>query len=382
MKIGTYYATQVVSVVLLTVLIGPCVFATDQKSASAKNIERVDDLIELLLHKPEENRSALSYQLARLIQSKPDEVTETHIDGLISILDSPESSVSFWIAKALGSIGGRAVRATGPLIELYKKMECNDGDLTSSDAYITRQTYREALENIGSAQTTPDCISEIKTLLSKAKTESSNSIKAGFLERAKQLIRHEPSGHIDNELIRNLIAFLDNSSDGVRYEAAASLGYIGPIAKDAIPALEKIFREGECGADIWTAADVSLAALGKMGVKPEIIKNCSRYKIKLPSCDISFRLNWSNVTGNREEIITSLFNSLPRDQDHQWPQISITQDTNGSRLDLEFGRNCNTKEETAEAIISHWRSIGLELPKFEKIANTTKSNNILEPFPK
>ncbi|MGH9559932.1 MAG: hypothetical protein ACRD3S_00635, partial [Terracidiphilus sp.] len=54
----------------------------------------------------------------------------------------------------------------------------------------------------------------------------------------------------------------------VRYWVAWSLGDIGPVAKAAIPKLEKMLPEAECMDGVITSASGIRHALFKMGVKP------------------------------------------------------------------------------------------------------------------
>jgi HEAT repeat protein len=70
--------------------------------------------------------------LTRKISNK--EVTETLVADLVSLLDSPDDSVRFWVATALGNLGPVAKTAVPKLEELLPKAECLNGALTSAGA--------------------------------------------------------------------------------------------------------------------------------------------------------------------------------------------------------------------------------------------------------
>src|SRR6185437_9552946 len=56
-----------------------------------------------------------------------------------------------------------------------------------------------------------------------------------------ELVRRHASAASDPEIVRRLTSLLAVPSDGTRGWAAASLGFIGPKAAAAIPALEKAY---------------------------------------------------------------------------------------------------------------------------------------------
>jgi HEAT repeat protein len=78
-------------------------------------------------------RTAAAEHLASLtkkISSK--EVTETLVTDLTSLLDSPNDSVRYWVAIALGNLGPAAKAAVPKLEEMLPKADCLDGALTSA----------------------------------------------------------------------------------------------------------------------------------------------------------------------------------------------------------------------------------------------------------
>jgi len=66
------------------------------------------------------------------------------------------------------------------------------------------------------------------------------------IDRGKEmteLVRSHAFAASDPDIVRRLTTLLAVPSDGTRGWAAASLGFIGPKAAAAIPALEKAYRE-------------------------------------------------------------------------------------------------------------------------------------------
>jgi HEAT repeat protein len=65
--------------------------------------------------------------------------------------------------------------------------------------------------------------------------------------------------------IKLLADMLSDRDDSVRYWIAMALGYIGPRAQQAVPALEKALREIQCVHASKTSADAIRLALTKIG---------------------------------------------------------------------------------------------------------------------
>jgi HEAT repeat protein len=78
-------------------------------------------------------RTEAAEHLARLtkkISSK--EVTEALVTDLTSLLDSPDDSVRYWVAMALGNLGPTAKAAVPKLEEILPKADCLNGAITSA----------------------------------------------------------------------------------------------------------------------------------------------------------------------------------------------------------------------------------------------------------
>ena len=68
--------------------------------------------------------------LTRKISSR--EVTEKLVTDLTSLLDSPDDSVQYWVATALGNLGPAAKGAAPKLEEMLPKADCINGAITSA----------------------------------------------------------------------------------------------------------------------------------------------------------------------------------------------------------------------------------------------------------
>jgi hypothetical protein len=89
-------------------------------------------------------RTDAAERLARLTEKiDRKEITEQIVADLTSLLDSPDDSVRFWVAAALGNLGPYATAAIPKLQELLPRADCLNGSLTSASA------IRHALKEMG-----------------------------------------------------------------------------------------------------------------------------------------------------------------------------------------------------------------------------------------
>jgi hypothetical protein len=73
----------------------------------------------------------------------PHKVDETTLTEMVSLLDTQEDSVRFWVAASLGNLGPRAKVAVPRLLKLLPEVDCLRGSVTSAGA------IRVALERMG-----------------------------------------------------------------------------------------------------------------------------------------------------------------------------------------------------------------------------------------
>jgi hypothetical protein len=94
---------------------------------------------------------------------------------------------------------------------------------------------------------------------------------------------------------------------------------------------------------------------------------CSDSRPTRSECIIGFRLDWSKVAADQHAIRNSL--GLRPIGDQRIVALSgmaITPD--GKELYLQFNRDCDEKAGMAAALIAFWRSEGLDLPVFNRLA--------------
>jgi hypothetical protein len=98
-------------------------------------------------------RMEAAAHLASLTKNIPGkEITKVLVADIASLLDSPDDSVRFWVAKDLGNLGPAAKPAAPKMEKMLSKADCINGSLTSADA------IRYALTQMGIKPPPPlDC---------------------------------------------------------------------------------------------------------------------------------------------------------------------------------------------------------------------------------
>lgn len=97
-----------------------------------------------------DSRTHAAEHLASLTQKLDrEDVREQTIQDLISLLDSPDDSVRFWVAGALGNLGPSAKAAIPKLEKLLPEADCINGVITSAGA------IRHALTQLGATPPPP-----------------------------------------------------------------------------------------------------------------------------------------------------------------------------------------------------------------------------------
>lgn len=99
--------------------------------ASIKQIE--DTLAKVRSYKTVDARTEAAEHLASLThQISGKEVTDALVADIISLLDSPDDSVRYWVAIALGNLGPVAKAAIPKLEQMLPKADCINGTVTSA----------------------------------------------------------------------------------------------------------------------------------------------------------------------------------------------------------------------------------------------------------
>ena len=92
-----------------------------------------ETMVKVRSDKTVDARTQAAERLAGLTQKiSGKEVTEVLVPDITSLLDSPDDSVRYWVATALGNLGPAAKSAIPKLEEILPKADCIDGTITSA----------------------------------------------------------------------------------------------------------------------------------------------------------------------------------------------------------------------------------------------------------
>ena len=117
--------------------------------------------------------------------------------------------------------------------------------------------------NAATSQTTIDA--EIASRLAKIENAPSADARIEWAAHlAEYLASRGPVelNNVDPPIVDDMAQLLSDSEDWVRFYIAASLGFLGPSARRAIPALERALEQGQSPADFSTGGGTILRALG------------------------------------------------------------------------------------------------------------------------
>lgn len=210
-------------------------------------------------------------------------VNDKAFADLVSLLDTPEDPVRFWVAVTLGNLGYRSTTAMPKLQGLLPDADCLQGDLTVADA------VRYALARMGAALPPPTCgRAEAKGVLFKKLLTNTIAIarngeiinsRRDAAEHLAELARWIDPDKVDDQSVAELISLLNTSTDmAVRQWVVIALRDLGSSAKSAIPDLLKILATEDCAKEPSMALsleDDARAALRRMGV-PQPPSPCGR----------------------------------------------------------------------------------------------------------
>ena len=105
-----------------------------QTSGGPARMKQIKETIaEVRSDKTVDARTETAEHLASLTQKiSSKEVTEALVTDMTSLLDSPDDSVRYWVATALGNLGPAAKAAVPKLEEMLPKADCINGAITSA----------------------------------------------------------------------------------------------------------------------------------------------------------------------------------------------------------------------------------------------------------
>lgn len=108
-----------------------------------------------------------------------------------------------------------------------------------------------------------------------AKVRSMSGPSMGRTDEAEHLVeltkKVDPK-QVDDKTLTGLVCLLATPDDSVQGWVAGALGYLGPRARVAVPALLKVIRDTDCKSTELTPASAARVALERMGVKPPLRK--------------------------------------------------------------------------------------------------------------
>jgi HEAT repeat protein len=201
-------------------------------------------------------------------------VDDKVLADLVSLLDTPEDPVRFWVAVTLGNLEYRARTAIPKLQGLLPEADCLQGDLTVADA------IRYALARMQAAVPPPACgRTEARGVLFKklltepiaiARKGETLNIRRGAAKHLAGLARWIGSDKVDDQAVAELVSLLNTSTDiVVREWVVGALGTLGTSAKSAVPDLLKILAAEDCAKEPSMAIsleDSTRIALRRMGI--------------------------------------------------------------------------------------------------------------------
>lgn len=122
------------ALVIVSVLFG----SSMRTSFSQTTVQSTTAQIEVAINETRSGRTSLARfeagdRLANLTKKlKAQQVTETLVSDISSLLDSPDDAVRYWAAMALGNIGVPAKSAAPKMIAMLPYADCLNGTITSA----------------------------------------------------------------------------------------------------------------------------------------------------------------------------------------------------------------------------------------------------------
>jgi hypothetical protein len=108
----------------------------------------------------------------------------------------------------------------------------------------------------------------IQTEVRRIKEERLVKLRTDYAEQLSKSIRVNGPDDVTDADVEALAGLLSDRDDSVRFWVAASLGYLGPRAKQAVPELQRAFQERECDQGDMTSAPAIRVALSRIGTAP------------------------------------------------------------------------------------------------------------------
>jgi hypothetical protein len=128
----------------------------------------------------------------------------------------------------------------------------------------------------GTAQTNgaPSVTEQITQTIAKMQSGKTVDARTKAAEHLAGLTQKISNKEVTDALVNDLTSLLDSPDDSVRFWIATAIGNLGPVAKAAVPKLEKLLPGAECLNGTITSASAIRYALTKMGIKPPPPPKC------------------------------------------------------------------------------------------------------------
>ncbi len=201
-------------------------------------------------------------------------VDDKVLADIVSLLDTPENPVRFWVAVTLGNVGYGARTTISKLQELLPEADCLQGDPTVADAIryaLARMHAPLPPSACGRAEAKEVLFKKLltKTIAIAQKGEIIN-YRRDAAKHLSELARWIDPDKVDDQAVAELVSLLNTSTDMVVLDwVVAALGSLGTHAKSAIPDLLKILTAEDCVKEPSMAISVeddARSALRRMGI--------------------------------------------------------------------------------------------------------------------
>lgn len=110
--------------------------------------------------------------------------------------------------------------------------------------------------------------------ISKIKSEKNVGRRTGMAQELSDKVQREDPNKIRNDEVLGLIQMMGDRNDGVRMWVANCLGYIGPRAISAAPALRRAYLKIHCTKSEVSSRPMIEAALANIGAKQSVVAKC------------------------------------------------------------------------------------------------------------
>lgn len=138
------FCLAVIAFALIASLFGTTHAQTDRMSKSQLTEQIAQTIKKVRMGKSSVARTDAAEHLAKLTQGiDPKKVDDTTIANLMSLLDTSEDSVRYWVACTLGNLGTRAKIAIPKLQKILAEVDCLQQSMNSASG------IRFALEQMG-----------------------------------------------------------------------------------------------------------------------------------------------------------------------------------------------------------------------------------------